>query len=82
MLYFQVAATGVNPSSTVIWVLLMMMDDVKGTDIQNWAKESTNAKEAGHAGIENGVNVRTDNNLVGQHQIRNSDQYSEYDFAD
>ena len=82
MLNFQVAATCVNPSSTVIWVLLLMMDDVQGTDIHNWAKDSTNAEEAGHAGVENGVNVRTDNNLVSEHQIRNTDQNSDYNFAD
>ena len=60
----------------------MMMDDVYGADTQNGAKEAANAKEAGHASIENGVNVRTDDNLVGEHQIRNTDQYGECDFDD
>ena len=62
--------------------MLLMMNYVYDADIQNGAKEATNAKEAGHAGIENGVNVRTDNNLVGEHQIRNADQYGECDFND
>ena len=60
----------------------MMMDDVYGADTQNGAKEAANAKEAGHVSIEYGVNVRTNDNLVGEHQIRNTDQYGECDFAD
>ena len=62
--------------------MMITMDDVYDTDILNGAKEAANAKEAGHASIEYGVNVRTDDNLVGEHQIRNTDQYGECDFAD
>ena len=61
--------------------MMLMMDNVYGTDIHNGAKEAANAKEAGHTGIENGVNVWTDNNLVCEHQIRNADQQCECDFA-
>ena len=77
MLYFNVSTACINPTSRIILFILLMVDYVYNTDIHSGAKEATNAKEAGHAGIENGLNVRTDNNLVGEHQIRNADQYGE-----
>ena len=59
----------------------MMVGEVYGVDIQDWSKQTTNAEVAGHAGIENCVDVGADQDLVGKEQIRNADQDGDYNFA-
>ena len=47
-----------------------------------WTKNAIYAEEAGQTVIETCLNVRPDNNLVGEEQIRSPDQNGEYNFAD
>ena len=59
-----------------------MMGDVYGIGIQDWTKNATNTEEAGQAAIENCVNVRPDDNLIGKEQIWNAYHNGEYNFDD
>ena len=61
---------------------MQMMGGVQDKGKQDWTKDAANTEEAGHTAIENCVNVRPDNNLVGEEQIRSADQNGEYNFAD
>ena len=58
-----------------------MKGDVYGIYIQYRTKDATNAEEAGHAAVEDCVNVGPDNNLVSKEQIRNADHDGEHNFA-
>ena len=82
MLYFQVTRTGVNPIIKITSLKILVIGKVNGIWIQEWAKDTTNTEVAGQAGIEDCVNVRTDDDLVGKNQIRNADHDGYYNLAD